>query len=248
LVFATMADYAGNDRICFTSFGRLKRDCELSERAVIDAIKALAGELKLLEKIVEPEERRGLLRKLGARKIHSQVNIYRIKQPKVSETGAEVKPARKAKTTAPRAEVPIQTPAFEDANLCISRHQTSAPESDEPLMNPPEPPVAREEAREPPEDFQSMEGKEESEAAQPEPPDEPLADPGAIAAALRGLARSLSRGNPPPRGEVMSRSDTLDALAEEKKPKAFYLPPTSPAILAARQALAERAARVAANA
>jgi hypothetical protein len=117
LVLIALAERANGERICFPSFNRIASDLEISRRAVIDAVEYLASkERKLIERVVDPEERRRLLENAGGSG-HAQSNVYRILRPLAPEEkkhkakqpsdGAPDAPVR-AETSAPRA--PVGTP------------------------------------------------------------------------------------------------------------------------------------------
>jgi hypothetical protein len=91
MVLIALADRANGSRVCWPSFKRIAADCEMTQRAVIAAVKHLR-ERSLIECVTDPDERAAILARDGAWE-GSRSNLYRILRP-LAETEKPGDPAQ----------------------------------------------------------------------------------------------------------------------------------------------------------
>lgn len=114
IVLIALADRANGSRICWPSFSCIANDCEMTQRAVISAVKHLC-ERQLIQRVADPEERAAILARDGARS-GSRSNLYRILRPL-----AEVEKSHQS------AQPPIYEPSSPSDASVPSDYERSSP-------------------------------------------------------------------------------------------------------------------------
>ena len=248
VVLIALCERANGLGTCFPSEAALAEDCELSRRAVIDAVHYLRAERGLIAIVTNPVEREEILRQAGARTT-TRANVYRILRPIDGANSAHssqpdsANPARSSNVVSAKfARSTSRECANASNRVCKKQQIEGAKSAHEPLKEPFNEPRGAQARPNQARIFSITNEPPPSGEPQPED-DNPPVDPGVALAVLDDLKRSLRMRAYPPRAAVMSPDEMATAACGMAHVRPAYLPDAMLAALRAdaRRSLAMRA-------